>query len=359
MTTGNDKKTSERAKLPKPLTTRRHDLRSLEYMPVHVRELFGSVAWATADERPELAFYMVNLWASAWHQVPAASLENNDAILRQAAQCKREVWPQVRDAALRGFVECRDGRLYHRALSKMARHASDLHEKRREAGKAGANARYQKKKPGSDRIATAEQSHSRRMPNRNRNENSNSGSNPENYNPVDRSLVLDGFPQKSEKPHLPPNETASPSLFNENEVDTTAQLREALRLAVAAYNDAADACAWPRCDKLTTARGKSLKARLRDLSRDGRLSTGLEGWRSAMRRAAASKFLRGESPNSNPKHANWKPTIDFFLSETKFARLLEGGYDDRNGSNDRRHDEPSSNLQRGLRAIFDDGDGSR
>lgn len=64
----------------------------------------------------------VLLWCAAWHQVPAASLPNNDIELSNLAGFGRVVkeWKKVRDQALSSFVECSDGRLYHPTVAEKA-----------------------------------------------------------------------------------------------------------------------------------------------------------------------------------------------------------------------------------------------
>lgn len=89
--------------------------------------------------------------------------------------------------------------------------------------------------------------------------------------------------------------------------------------AVKAYNDVAAELGWPKCSKINASRKTKLRARLRD-------SGGLDGWYAALARAKASKFLRGETGRAGA-HANWRPDIDFFLTESKFLKLIEGGFD--------------------------------
>lgn len=64
----------------------------------------------------------VLLWCAAWHQVPAASLPDNDTELANLAGYGRVVkeWRKVRDQALAGFVKCSDGRLYHAVIAEKA-----------------------------------------------------------------------------------------------------------------------------------------------------------------------------------------------------------------------------------------------
>lgn len=89
--------------------------------------------------------------------------------------------------------------------------------------------------------------------------------------------------------------------------------------AVKAYNDLAAELGWPQCIKLNAMRKKHLRARLADCG-------GIDGWYSALARAKASKFLRGET-SRGAGHENWTPNIDFFLTESKFIKLIEGGFD--------------------------------
>lgn len=105
---------------PAPLTPHDCDLTNYQYMPLEVARLHKSRQWLIAKRRPEIAFYAVNLWARAWHEVPAASLENDDDVLSDAAMCPPDRWLEVKDDVLRGFVLCSDGRLYHKTVSQIA-----------------------------------------------------------------------------------------------------------------------------------------------------------------------------------------------------------------------------------------------
>jgi hypothetical protein len=89
-------------------------------MPLVIARLRKSTAWIKAKRRPELGFYMVNLWIAAWHTVPAASLEDDEDVLADAAMCDLNKWPEVRDEVLRDWVKCSDGRLYHPAVAEKA-----------------------------------------------------------------------------------------------------------------------------------------------------------------------------------------------------------------------------------------------
>jgi hypothetical protein len=93
-----------------PLVPANLDLEGFEFMPVDVRRLLKSDTWilGSAEERTA----SLALWFESWHQVPAGSLPNNERALAHLSQ-SASGWKKVREHALRGWVECADGRLYH------------------------------------------------------------------------------------------------------------------------------------------------------------------------------------------------------------------------------------------------------
>jgi len=91
---------------------------------------------------------------------------------------------------------------------------------------------------------------------------------------------------------------------------------DAVSEAVTVYNDAASRTGWPRVQKLTPQRRKMLSARLRDCG-------GTDGWRVAVEKAEASRFIRG--PN------NWFG-FDWLCKTANLTKLMEGNYDDRSSS---------------------------
>lgn len=108
---------------PNPLTPLECDLRDYAFMPLDVQRLRDSDL--AALETPEACWSAVLLWCASWHQVPAASLPNDDRVLAQLAGFGRVVteWKKVREGALRGWIECADGRLYHPVVAAKAREA--------------------------------------------------------------------------------------------------------------------------------------------------------------------------------------------------------------------------------------------
>lgn len=111
------------AEVAQPLTPADCDLRDFAFMPLDVVRLRDSDLAVTA-EADEFRCAVL-LWCASWHQVPAASLPDDDKILAQYAGYGRVVkeWMKVRDGALRGWVKCADGRLYHAVVAEKANEA--------------------------------------------------------------------------------------------------------------------------------------------------------------------------------------------------------------------------------------------
>lgn len=107
--------------VPAPLTPPDCDLRDFAFMPLDVVRLRDSDMAAVLDA--EIFRSAVLSWAVSWHQVPAASLPDDDAAIARLIGMGRDVkgWKKLRAAgALRGFVLCSDGRLYHRVVAEKA-----------------------------------------------------------------------------------------------------------------------------------------------------------------------------------------------------------------------------------------------
>lgn len=107
--------------IPNGLTPPDCDLRDFGHMPLDVRKFRDSDLVALAE--PEEVLAAILLWAASWHQIPAASLPDDDRVLASlAGYGPRAVpaWRKVRAGALRGFVKCADGRLYHPLVAQKA-----------------------------------------------------------------------------------------------------------------------------------------------------------------------------------------------------------------------------------------------
>lgn len=126
---------------PDPLTPHDLDLRDFDWMPLDVKRLRDSDLAVLA---PGDAFRAaVLLWCAAWHQVPAASLPKEERLLANFAGYGRDMrgWGIVRDDALRGFIECSDGRLYHPVVAQKALEANEQRNAKRKRTEKATEAR--------------------------------------------------------------------------------------------------------------------------------------------------------------------------------------------------------------------------
>lgn len=116
----------EKAELPESLVAPEVDLRDFVFMPLDVVRLRDSdLGVVCTDAEIRAALW---LWCASWHQVPAASLPDDDRVLASMAGFGRgdaalTRWQEVRQGALRGFVKCVDGRLYHSVIAEKANEA--------------------------------------------------------------------------------------------------------------------------------------------------------------------------------------------------------------------------------------------
>jgi hypothetical protein len=97
------------------------NLRDFDWMPLEVRRLLKSDWWILAClEEPQAALAAVHLWAEAWHQVPAASLPQNDAILMCLARVDAATWSRIKERVMQPWRLASDGRFYHLVLVEKA-----------------------------------------------------------------------------------------------------------------------------------------------------------------------------------------------------------------------------------------------
>lgn len=133
-----------------PLVPGDADLRDFQFMPLDVVRLIDSdlIAIASGDEFKAA----VILWCKSWHQVPAASLPNDDRMLAHLAGYGRDIkgWRKVREMALKGFVLCDDGRLYHPVVAEKALEAVEAKRVQRERTAAATAARAARRQQRDD-----------------------------------------------------------------------------------------------------------------------------------------------------------------------------------------------------------------
>lgn len=90
---------------------------------------------------------------------------------------------------------------------------------------------------------------------------------------------------------------------------------------VAAFNSVC--VSFPSVRALSDARKKAIKARLNNYS--------VEDFKTLFEKAEASSFLRGKNSS------NWSATFDWLIKDSNMAKVLDGNYDDRAGSQGPNH----------------------
>lgn len=131
--------------LPAPMLSPDVDLRDFAFMPLDVRRLLNSETWIEASEEPKFAHVLICLWCESWHQVPAASLPDNDIVLARLAMCDKSTWLAIKDKALSGFVKCSDGRYYHPTVVEKAKEAWERKQSQRARTRKATEARNEQR----------------------------------------------------------------------------------------------------------------------------------------------------------------------------------------------------------------------
>jgi hypothetical protein len=113
-------------------------------MPIDINRLFGSEFHARSDDGAWRAG--VTLWLKSYHQVPAASLPTDEVALTRLAELGRDVktWRKIAVEALRGWIKCADGRLYHPVVAEKALEAWLEKLTQRKSSSAGNAKRYER-----------------------------------------------------------------------------------------------------------------------------------------------------------------------------------------------------------------------
>ena len=138
---------------PDPLVPAEVDLREFQYMELDVRRLRDSRFAVQVSGDAFRAGLL--LWCAAWHQVPAASVLDDDVELANLAGFGRFIkeFRRLKAEALHGWVLCSDGRWYHPVVAEKALAA--WHSKLRHAyGKMEERVRKMNKRRAESKLPT-------------------------------------------------------------------------------------------------------------------------------------------------------------------------------------------------------------
>lgn len=138
---------------PEPMTPRGCDLRGLPFMPLYGDALIDSDLFllASGDEFKAA----LTLWWASWKQLPAGSLPNDERVLAGLARIDPRRWNKVRVVALRGWVLCQDGRLYHPFVARLATEAWEARQAQRARTEAARKARDERRTSSVTETATS------------------------------------------------------------------------------------------------------------------------------------------------------------------------------------------------------------
>lgn len=91
----------------------------LPWVPIYADRLWESNFFAVATDAEFKAAFC--LWLKSWHQTPPGSLPTDDRLLCRLAELNGNLakWGKVKRLALRHWVECDDGRLYHPVIAEL------------------------------------------------------------------------------------------------------------------------------------------------------------------------------------------------------------------------------------------------
>ncbi len=314
---------------PYPLVPAEVDLRGYAYMPLDVVRLMRSSTWRKVRRHPELGYWMMNLWASSWHEVPAASLPDDDDELADFARCEPKVWDKVRNRALAGWVKCSDGRLYHPVVAEKALEAWGKMTKQRKQTHAAREALKRKLLEAATRDETEPAT-------RPVTETETASNREERRGTEQRREELSDAAAASSAAAREAAPVADPTA----DLTIIPQLDRQVQRAFAVWNAVAQTEGWPMADLLTSTRAWRLQQILR-------LCDGVPGFEAALECARTADFLHG----TDARIHRWFD-LDWLLDEQKFTRLMEGRYAERHDPKDRAADSSSPTVADGVAAAF-------
>ena len=270
--------------LPAPLVPPEVDLRDFAFTPLYRARLFGSAFHARATDAEWRAG--LTLWLKSQDQHPSGSLPDDDIDLCRLAELGRDLrtWRKIKAGALRGWVKCSDGRLYHTVIAEIV------------------TAQWKSKQAQRDRTEKARLARQSQR--------------------AQTSVTDNATDSKGEVREVKGSEGKG---IEESDADASVVGVEAadpleipgfldkLTPYVTAYNALAEKLRLPLVEKLTNDRKAKLRARLRE--------HGGESWALVLGQLEHERWMLGDNDRG------WRADFDYLLQPKAFNRLIERAHE--------------------------------
>lgn len=240
------------------------------------------------------------LWYEAWKQTPCGTLPDDDEVLAALCDMESEQFAAARQALLRRWWKASDGRLYHPQLMLSVRTMLDARKveaDRKAAWRAKREAAKGLKHGEKFPLESPPESRGT-MPMSHGTDDTSTSTSTRVKNTEPTVLVLSGEP------------SAPPDTPYQGIVDLYHRHLSML----------------PRVAVLNEGRKRTIAARWREVVADPEIAraqnpraAGLDWFAWFFQHAAGSRFLTG-------KVNDWRADFDFLITQSKFAKVLEGSY---------------------------------
>jgi uncharacterized protein YdaU (DUF1376 family) len=246
------------------------------WMPFYVGDYLSATGRLTTEQHGAYLLILLDYWKNG---PPPA----DDAVLAALARMAPAAWRKAKPA-LMGFFEVRDGLLIQKRVEQERAKTSTINQERSKAGKAGAAKRWQTNKQMNGKpIANA----------------------------IDLPLANGQQIDAPSQSHTCSSEQVeSPNGDLSAEADPPITEDEVLE----AWQDRMVPLGFPPVRKMTPARKRSLKARLREYPDIG-------DWQRAFSALERSNFCKGDNDRG------WRADFDFLCQSKSLTKLIEGAYD--------------------------------
>jgi hypothetical protein len=289
----------------------------MEWLPLYGGRLFGSDFDAHATDAEFRAG--LQLWWSAWNQVPAASLPDDDVALCRLAGLGRQLkaWNRVKNRALHGFFICSDGRFYHRALSTFALESWARRLKDRER-KARWREQRERKNPESDGDTTRDGTSPSPSPSPSPDASRDADSGRDG---TADAMRRDATRRDSKEEPIGSSEGERRSPRSTNSVvDAAPQgVVDAWNQVAQQVNTELGRAEWPLVRDISPKRRKKILTTLK--------AHGADKIKLALKRAATDPWARNESKRKSG-YETWRFNFDYFITEEAINKFAEQPVDD-------------------------------